>query len=107
MFNGYFVLNWTFCCDHLMRLSLNLYCTVLLFRDSKSCVTLLWLFVHLVRKKQMYHNALCGILGMHSKLYKTRSLTAIDRGKYIVWTSEMDNCLTDVLMDQVEMINQL
>lgn len=49
---------------------------------------------------------------MHPKVYQTRSSTAIDRGaadrgKYIVWTSEMDNCLTDVLAEQVEKGNKV
>lgn len=74
-------------------------------------MTLLCLFI-LVHKKKKYHSVLPGFSGMHPKVYQTRSSTAIDRGatdrgKYIVWTSEMDNCLTDVLVDQVEKGNKV
>ncbi|WJX38013.1 hypothetical protein P8452_25715 [Trifolium repens] len=65
------------------------------------------MIVHLGAKKQKYHCLLCGFSGMHPKVYKTRSSTAIDRGKYMVWTSEMDNCLTDVLVEQVEKGNKV
>lgn len=44
---------------------------------------------------------------MHPKVYKTRSSVAIDRGKNIVWRSEMDNCLAEVLVEQVEKGNKL
>jgi hypothetical protein len=85
--------------------SLNTYFNALLFPDSILCDT--FMIVHLGAKKQKYHCLLCGFSGMHPKVYKTRSSTAIDRGKYMVWTSEMDNCLTDVLVEQVEKGNKV
>lgn len=44
---------------------------------------------------------------MHPKVYQTRSSTGNERVKYIVWTSEMDDCLTEVLAEQVKKGNKL
>lgn len=44
---------------------------------------------------------------MHSKVYQTRSSNAKEKAKYMVWTSEMDNCLTKVLAEQVKKGNKV
>lgn len=87
-----------------MRLNVNPYCNALLFPYTKSSVTLLCLFI-LVHKK--YHSALYEFSGMQPKVYETRSSNAKEKGgKYMVWTSEMDNCLTEVLAEQVKKGNK-
>ncbi|KAK7259947.1 hypothetical protein RIF29_25581 [Crotalaria pallida] len=45
--------------------------------------------------------------GIRRKVYQIRSSTAKDKVLYIVWTSEMDNCLIEVLADQVEKGNKV
>ena len=48
-----------------------------------------------------------GLSGLHPKVYHTRSSNAKEKGKYVVWTSEMDNCLTKVLAEQVKKGNKV
>ncbi|XP_027341993.1 uncharacterized protein LOC113854889 isoform X2 [Abrus precatorius] len=40
--------------------------------------------------------------GLHQKVYQTRSSNAKEKVKYMVWTTEMDKCLTEVLAEQVK-----
>ncbi|XP_068494616.1 uncharacterized protein [Phaseolus vulgaris] len=48
-----------------------------------------------------------GLPGMHSKVYQTRCSNDKEKAKYMVWTSEMDKCLTEVLAEQVKKGNKM
>lgn len=45
--------------------------------------------------------------GVEAELYENRSDSGNGKGKYVVWTVEMDRCLTDKLIEQVKMGNKL
>ncbi|XP_020222381.1 uncharacterized protein LOC109804884 isoform X3 [Cajanus cajan] len=45
--------------------------------------------------------------GMHPKVYHTRSSSDKEKAKYMVWTNEMDKCLTEVLAEQVKKGNKV
>lgn len=44
---------------------------------------------------------------VEAELYDNRSDSGNGKGKYVVWTVEMDRCLTDKLIEQVKMGNKL
>ncbi|XP_057955678.1 uncharacterized protein LOC131149329 [Malania oleifera] len=44
---------------------------------------------------------------MHRKVYETRSFNARDRINYVMWTSEMDNCLSKILIERARKGNKL
>ncbi|KAL2627879.1 hypothetical protein AAZV13_07G199000 [Glycine max] len=45
--------------------------------------------------------------GMNKKVYQTRSSSDKEKAKYMVWTNEMDKCLTKVLAEQVKKGNKV
>ncbi|KAK7304875.1 hypothetical protein VNO77_42768 [Canavalia gladiata] len=45
--------------------------------------------------------------GMHPKIFQTQSSNAKEKVKYMVWTSEMDKCLTEVLAEEVKKGNKV
>ncbi|KAK7839635.1 hypothetical protein CFP56_017787 [Quercus suber] len=44
---------------------------------------------------------------MYHKVYETRSYNAKDKVKYMAWTSEMDRCLTEILVEEVKKGNKI
>ena len=44
---------------------------------------------------------------MNKKVYQTRSSSDKEKAKYMVWTNEMDKCLTKVLAEQVKKGNKV
>lgn len=60
-----------------------------------------------VNKKQKYHFTFYGFSGMHHKAYQTRSSNAKEKVRYVVWTTEMDSCLTKILAEQVKKGNKV
>lgn len=44
---------------------------------------------------------------MHPKVYQTHSCSDKEKAKYMVWTNEMDKCLTEVLAEQVKKGNKV
>ncbi|XP_014510263.1 uncharacterized protein LOC106769245 isoform X1 [Vigna radiata var. radiata] len=48
-----------------------------------------------------------GLQGMHSMVYQTRCSSDKEKPKYMVWTNEMDKCLTEVLAEQVKKGNKM
>ncbi|KAK7295758.1 hypothetical protein RJT34_18670 [Clitoria ternatea] len=45
--------------------------------------------------------------GMHKKVYQTCSSNVKEKAKYMVWTHEMDRCLTEVIAEQVKKGNKV
>lgn len=45
--------------------------------------------------------------GVGAELYENRSDNGNGKGKYVVWTVEMDRCLTEKLIEQVKMGNKV
>uniref|UniRef100_A0A2N9FX33 Myb/SANT-like domain-containing protein n=1 Tax=Fagus sylvatica TaxID=28930 RepID=A0A2N9FX33_FAGSY len=44
---------------------------------------------------------------MYHKVYETRSYNAKEKVKYMAWTSEMDRCLTEILVEEVKKGNKI
>ncbi|XP_054819376.1 uncharacterized protein LOC129318557 isoform X4 [Prosopis cineraria] len=50
---------------------------------------------------------LISLLGMHQITYQIRSSDAKEKVKHVIWTTEMDNCLTKILAEQVRKGNKV